>query len=190
MIFKSNFQNKDYGFITFYSIINSSINKLLTINTSYSSIIIISILFLYNSPIYGQLKNCKANISVEDSGNVDSASTTGVLYKMILTNTGISTDTYILSSINVNENFKNPDDSVTNSNVTLNTIFLDTKKNIITELTVKQGESIHFFTKLTIPIGTSTSKWSNNQIFATSTNCTSYKVDTVLYTYVLNPNNN
>lgn len=146
-----------------------------------------SILFSVSS--YGQSNNCNAKISVEDDGNVDSASATGVVYKMIITNTGTSSDRYILSSVNINSNSQNPDDSATNSNVALNTVFLDNQNNVITELTVNSGESVSFLSKLTIPAGTPLAKWSNNKIIATSINCGSYNVNTILHTYVLNQNN-
>jgi len=138
--------------------------------------------------VYGQ-NSCKATLVVEDNSNVDSASAEGVTYKMIITNTGGTSDTYSLSSVNMNSNFKNPDESDTNINVVLSTLFLDSNKNQITEIYIEPGKSIHFIAKLTIPAGTTLERWSTNQIIATAKNCNSYKVNTILHTYVLNPNN-
>ena len=112
-----------------------------------------------------------------------------MIYKVILTNNGSSTDTYTLSLVDINSNCKNPDNSATNTNVKLDNTFLNSNKNQISDLTVSPSESVLFLVKLTIPSGTSLSKWSCNQILATSKNCSSYKVETILHTYVLNPNN-
>ena len=143
---------------------------------------------LSTSITYAQ-NTCNAILIVEDNGNVDSASQEGVTYKMTFTNNGFSAETYTLSAININSICKNPDESAANKNVILSTQFLDSNKNKITEITIEPGESIHFLTKLTIPVGTTLARWSCNQIVATAKNCTSYKVDTTLHTYVLNPNN-
>lgn len=162
-------------------------------SNAYLGVKLLTIIFCFFSftiPSYAQIKSCQAQIIVQDNGNVDSISENGLLYTMLLTNTGTTADTYTLTSKNVNSNSKNPDDSVTNTNVVLNTLFLDAEKNEITKITVNPGQSISFFSKLTIPLRTAFSKWSSNQIIATSTNCTSYKVDTVLHTYVLNPDSN
>ncbi|MGL2994458.1 hypothetical protein [Flavobacterium sp. TSSA_36] len=137
---------------------------------------------------FGQ-NSCKATLIVQDNGYVDSASAEGVVYKMILTNNGFETDSYILSSVNINSNCKNPDDSSIAKNVLLSTIFLDSNQNQITEITVAAGESISFTAKLTIPLGTMLERWSCNQIIAASTTCTYFKVNSILHTYVLNPNN-
>ncbi len=141
-----------------------------------------------SSIAYGQ-NSCKATLVVEDNGNVDSASPEGVMYKMIITNNGLTSDTYSLFSMNVNSNHKNPDESTTNTNVVLPTVFLDSNKNQITKINVEPGESVHFLAKLSVPTGTVLARWSTNQIIATSKNCNSYKVNTILHTYVLNPNN-
>jgi hypothetical protein len=150
--------------------------------------LIVLVGLLYTSS-YAQSNNCKATLVVEDNVYVDSASSQGVSYNMILTNNGNAIDTFILTSINANTISKNPDDSSTSKNVILNTRFLNTNQIEINEISVNPGESIHFFSKQTIPAGTSLSQWSSNQIIATSKNCNSYKTDILLHTYVLNSNN-
>lgn len=152
------------------------------------SLLLIVFISIGSSVVYGQ-NSCKATLVVEDNGNVDSASSEGVIYKMIITNNGFTSDTYFLSSNTANSNHKNPDESATNKNVVLSTVFLDSNKNQITEVNVEPGESIHFLAKLTIPPGTALARWSTNQIIAASKNCNSYKVNTILHTYILNPNN-
>jgi len=145
--------------------------------------------FVITFSSFSQSNNCSAKLIVEDDGNVDSAAANGVLYNMIITNNGSFIDSYTLSSVNVNSTSQNPDDSATNNNVLLNTAFLDSQKNVIIEITVNPGESVSFYSKLTVPVGTTLAKWSNNKIIATSTKCKTYKVETILRTYVLNPNN-
>lgn len=155
----------------------------------YTKKILVVFIFLIGSSLIYAQNSCKATLLVEDNGNVDSASREGVTYKMVITNTGFSSETYTLSSFNMNSNFKNPDESATNANVVLSTVFLDANKSQITEINIEPGESIHFLAKLTIPPGTTLARWSTNQIIATAKNCSSYKINTVLHTYVLNPNN-
>lgn len=187
MISKTTFLKNNFRVIFPYSS-----NRLFNSNTYFGVKLLIMVFcfFLFTISSYAQIKSCQAQIIVQNNGNVDSISENGLLYRMLLTNTGTTADTYTLTSINVNSNSKNPDGSVTNTNVVLNTLFLDAQQNQITEISVNPGQSISFFSKLTIPARTAFSKWSSNQIIATSTNCTSYKVATVLHTYVLNPDSN
>ncbi len=158
--------------------------------TKVTAILIVLYLLLPTQDTFSQSTNCQAKIIVEENGNVDSVSENGVLYKMLLTNTGTTTDNYKLSVVNVNSTSKNPDESSTQDNVALKTIFLNQQKNEITEIIINAGETFSFYSMLTIPTGTPFSKWSNNQIIATSSNCPTYKTDTVLHTYVLNPDSN
>ena len=188
MILKTALLKNNFRFISLY-FPNRVFNRYVYLSIRILFIIVFY-LFLASTSSYSQIKNCQAKIIVEENGNVDSISENGLLYTIILTNTGTTSDRYIITSINVNSNSKNPDNSTTNTNVVLNIIFLDADKNEITEIIVNPGQSISFFSKLTIPVGTDFSKWSSNQIVATSTNCTSYRVDTVLHSYILNPNSN
>lgn len=156
-------------------------------NTMRTTITTIVCSLLFVCLTYGQ--NCSANIAVQDNGNIDSVSTEGLFYNMQISNSGNSSDTYLLSTNNYNTKIKNPDDSPNNSNVILDTVFLDSQKNQINQITVNPGATVHFYAKITIPAGTTLSKWSNSQIVATSSNCNTYSVNTVLHTYVLNPSN-
>lgn len=145
------------------------------------------ILVFFTSIAFGQSNNCKANLIVENNGYIRSTPLDGTYYSMILTNTGNSSDTYMLTSNNVNSTCTNNDDTSTASNVVVNTDFIDSNRTPITEITVNSGESVNFYVHITVPIGTTINKWSCTQIIAESKTCANYKVDTVLHTFVINP---
>jgi hypothetical protein len=145
------------------------------------------ILVFFTSIVFGQSNNCKANLIVEDNGYIRSTPLEGTYYSMIITNTGNSSDTYSLSSSNINSSCTNNDGTSTASNVVVNTDFIDPNRNPITEITVNSGESVNFYVHITVPIGTPINKWSCTQIIAESKTCTNYKVDSVLHTFVINP---
>ena len=108
---------------------------------------------------------------------------------MILTNNSSSTDTYILDAKNINTSCSNTDGSPTSKNVIINTDFIDSEKNDISQITIGAGQSVKFYIHVTLPMGTPVEKWSCNQVTATSKNCTNYSISTVLHTYVINPAN-
>lgn len=145
------------------------------------------ILVLFTSITFGQTNNCKAILIVENNGNIRSTPLDGTYYSMIITNTGNSSDTYSLSSINVNSSCSNDDGSSTVNNVLINADIIDSNRNPINEITLNSGESVNFYVHITIPLGTIINKWSCTQIIAKSKSCTNYKVDSVLHTFVINP---
>jgi hypothetical protein len=151
---------------------------------------IFTILFcLLTTLSFAQSGSCNANLIVENNGNIRSTPLDGTFYSMILTNNGSSADTYILDVTNINASCSNTDGSPSANNVIINTNFIDSEKNTISEITVNAGQSVNFFIHVTIPAGTSIQKWSCNQITATSKNCTNYTVDSLLHTFIINPVN-
>lgn len=138
---------------------------------------------------FAQSGSCNAVLIVENNGNIRSTPLDGTYYSMILTNKSSSTDTFVLSSKNINASCANTDGSSASGNVLIKTDFINSDRNAISEITLSAGQSVNFYIHITVPAGTLTQKWSCNQITASSTNCSSYAVDTVLHTYIINPVN-
>lgn len=145
--------------------------------------------FLITTISFAQSGSCNGTLIVENNGNIRSTPPDGTYYSMVLTNNSSSTDTFTLSIKNINTSCTNPDATTTAGNVTINTDFIDSERNSLSEITLSTGQSVNFYIHITIPPGTSIQKWSCNQITATSKNCTNYSIDTVLHTYIINPAN-
>ncbi|MBF4518415.1 hypothetical protein IRZ71_18825 [Flavobacterium sp. ANB] len=150
---------------------------------------IFPILFCLALNISFAQSGCNATLIVENNGNIRSTPLDGTYYAMVLTNNGLSTDTYLLTSKNINSSCTNTDDSTATSNVIITADFIDSEKTAIDQITLSAGQTINFYVHITVPVGTAVEKWSCNQITATSKNCTNYSADTVLHTYVINPVN-
>ena len=136
---------------------------------------------------FGQSNSCQANLIVDHNLNVGSTSPEGTYYSMIITNTGASADTFTLSSLNVNTTCSNTDGSNTADNVNLETTFVDINLSPLNEISLPAGESIHFYSHVTIPAGTDIKKWCCTQVTAESKSCSNYKVSSVLHTYFSGP---
>ena len=145
--------------------------------------------FLITTISFAQSGSCNATLIVENNGNVRSTPLDGTYYSMVLTNNSSSADTFVLSNKNINASCANTDGSSTAGNVIINADFIDSERNSLSEITLSAGQSVNFYIHITVPAGTSIQKWSCNQITATSKNCSSYAVDTVLHTYIINPVN-
>jgi len=151
---------------------------------------LLTVLFLLITTIsFAQSGSCSASLIVENNGNIRSTPLDGTYYSMVLTNNSSSTDTFVLSSKNINASCTNTDGSSTAGNVIINTDFINSERNSLSEITLSAGESVNFYINVTIPAGTSTQKWSCNKITAASKNCSNYSVDAVLHTYIINPVN-
>lgn len=143
-------------------------------------------MILFNVAIsYSQSNQCNATLIVEKDRNVRSAPQNGTYYSMILTNNATVTNTFSLNSSIINNSCQNPDNSSSSQNVIVTSNFLDKNLNSISEITISPGQKIKFFVHITVPIGTSTSKWCCTKISATSNICPTYEVNTVLQTLVI-----
>jgi hypothetical protein len=134
---------------------------------------------------FGQTNSCTADLRVEKDRNIRSTPLDGTYYSMLITNSGTSADTYHLFTSNINNSCTNTDGSSTANNVALNTTFIDTNKNPISKVSVNPGDSVNFFIKVTVPVGTTLEKWCCTQVTAQSKTCDDYTVNTVLHTYVI-----
>ncbi|MDA6071824.1 hypothetical protein NJT12_19545 [Flavobacterium sp. AC] len=149
-----------------------------------------AILFcLISSISLAQSGSCNGTLVVENDGNIRSTPPDGTYYSMVLTNNSSSTDTFVFSSKNINASCANTDGTSTANNVIINTDFIDSERNSLSEITLNAGQSINFYIHITLPSGTTLQKWSCNQVTATSTNCADYSFNTVLHTYIINPAN-
>jgi hypothetical protein len=132
-------------------------------------------------------QSCKATLQVEKNRFTKSVPPEGISYSLLISNTGSRNATFDLSASNINSNCSNNDGSNTSSNVILSMSFTDTNSNSINQISLNPGETVTFLVKVKAPFGTAVNKWNCSQITATSIECPSYKVNTVLHTLVSDP---
>ncbi|MGA9638314.1 hypothetical protein [Flavobacterium sp.] len=155
---------------------------------NYNIFLIIMSLFI-PTVFFAQSNSCNADLRVEKDRNSQSTSTNAAaLYSMVLTNKSSIPTNYSLNAFNINSTCSNTDGTSSTENVNIETTFLDTNKQPISSISINAGESATFFVKTTVPNGTIYNKWSCTQVNAESTTCSNYKVNTVLHTLVINPN--
>lgn len=129
---------------------------------------------------------CDVNITAKKGRNEKSLTTEGTAYRMVITNNGSASDTFILSAKDINVSCSNPDGSSTTTNVVLNYEFLDAeKKNKITEISLNAGETIGFVVSVFAPNGTAYNRWSCVGIVANSKKCKNYSSSTDLHSKVI-----
>jgi hypothetical protein len=150
------------------------------------NIVFVFMLIFFPANSYSQ--SCKATLQVEKNRSTKSVPPEGMAYKLLISNTGSSNSTYVLSVSNINSSCSNNDGSNNSSNVNLNFTFADTNTNSINQVSVSPGETIPFIVQVKVPNGTAINRWNCTQITATSIECPSYKVNTVLHTLVSDPN--
>lgn len=174
--------------------LNLNISKLNILNSSHLPHLVnikktfVSFLLFISAITFGQ-SGCNAILKVEnDTNSQSSSSTAAALYIMVLTNNSSSADSYSLNALNVNNNCSNTDGSSTAGNINLEAVFLDINQQPISNISIGAGQSINFFVKIIVPDGTAFKKWSCTQVNAVSNTCPNYKVNTVLHTLVINPN--
>lgn len=182
---KSNF---NYFLITklIVLLISAFNKKKLIIN--YNILFIIISLFVPDL-FFGQSNSCNADLRVDKDRNSQSSSFEApALYIMVLTNNSSTTDTYSLNAFNINSTCDNTDGSSSTGNVNIEATFLDTNQQPISNISINAGQSASFLVKTTVPNGTAYNKWCCTQVNAESTTCSNYKVNTILHTLVINPN--
>jgi len=149
----------------------------------------VSFLLFINMITFGQSSSCNADLRAENDRNAQSASSAAsALYIMVLTNNSSASDTYSLNALNINNTCANTDGSSSAGNVNLETAFLDTNQQSISNISINAGQSASFLVKITVANGTAYNKWCCTQVNAESTTCSNYKVNTVLHTLTINPN--
>ncbi|WP_319226734.1 hypothetical protein [Draconibacterium orientale] len=155
-------------------------------NVSFLVIILYTVFSFGTHSTYAQT-NCDVDINAKKNRNSKNISTEGSAYRMVITNNGSNTDTFVLRSIDINNTCTNPDGSSNADNVVLNYNFLDSENNKITSVTLSPGETYNFLVAVIVPNGTATNKWSCVEIVASSTNCENYSSSTVLQSMVIDP---
>lgn len=140
----------------------------------------------FNYSLFAQSSNCLASLNVEKDRNIRSTPPDGTYYSMVLSNKSSTINTYVLDYENLKLNCQNPDNSSTAKNVTLEINFLDKNLKSINEITISPGTEIKFFVHITVPKNTNSNSWCCTEIIARSKNCSGYKVNTTLKTFVMN----
>lgn len=151
------------------------------------SLLVTLFFVICSSLIYAQ-NSCKAKLQVEKNRNSRSITSEGTQYKLELTNDNFNSSNYTLKALNINASCSNNDGSSTSGNVNLTIFFTDLDSNPISELSLNPGETKSFLAKIELPSGTPFNKWNCTQIIATSNDCSSYSVSTILHTLVSDPN--
>ncbi|MBE0390435.1 hypothetical protein [Flavobacterium sp. PL002] len=149
--------------------------------------IVMLFLILASALSYGQSNVCNATLKVENDGNIRSTPPSGTYYSLFIKNNGVAVDTYTLASKDINATCQNPDGSTTAENVLINLDFIDVNKNPINTISVNPGESINFYAHVTLNPATKKEKWACTSLFVQSGNCTNYKTETILHTYIIDP---
>lgn len=140
----------------------------------------------YTYSVHAQ-NNCDVDINAKKNRNSKNVSLEGSAYRMVITNNGNTTDTFVLSSKDINNTCTNPDGSSNAGNIDLNYEFLDSNNNKITSITLNAGETYNFLVSVAVPNGTAVNKWSCVEIVASSTNCENYSSSTNLQSMVIDP---
>ncbi len=136
---------------------------------------------------FGQSNSCQAKLIVDHNLNIGSISRRDLLFNGYYQYRCFSR--YIFSvRFNINTTCSNTDGSSTADNVNLETSFVDVNLSPINEISLSAGQSINFYSHITIPVGTDIKKWCCTQVIAESKTCSNYKVSTVLHTYYSGPN--
>lgn len=161
-----------------------------TSNLSFLKIVLLSLFLMVFFSSYSQTNSCNATLKVDYDLNIGSSNPEGSFYKMILTNTSSYTDTFSLSYLTINASCSNSDGSSTAGNINLEASFVDLDFSPINEVLINPGQSLSFYTHITIPVGTAIKKWCCTKIIAQSKTCTNYKTDTVLHTFYAGPDEN
>jgi hypothetical protein len=179
-LFNDYFTNEIQKMILIYSFILGNKKSI----TPYKTVLMFAFVFI-TANSYSQ--SCKATLLVEKNRFTKSVPPEGVSYSLLISNTGSSNATFDLNASNINSSCSNNDGSSSSSNVNLNISFTDINSNTINQISLNPGETITFLAIVKVPFGTAFSKWNCSQITATSIECPSYKVNTVLHTLVSNP---
>lgn len=151
-------------------------------------IIIYIFLFTFSGSVFAQF-GCKATLVVDKNANIGTLNNGSIYYPLVLSNTGNQSDSFTISAVNINGSCKNNDLSDSSLNVNLSFTFLDKNLNLIQgPISLLVNESILFYVKVDKPTGTNVKRWNCTQIEAKSSNCSDYKTQTDIQTFVLDPN--
>jgi len=143
-----------------------------------------------NSIEINSYQNCSAELSVEKNRSFKSADVVeGTSFMLNLKNTSSRRSTFILSTKNISSSCSN-----NNSNLRARTENVDTDISLYSEIsrnsnliTLEQGETYSFKVNISVPEGTQYNKWSCIEVEATSNDCDSFSVKTVLSVYIPDP---
>lgn len=190
------FHNKVYNFECIKPNINFLLKYIIMITTSFlqkinlpttSTVYILLLFFVTGSSISIAQNRCLAKIQVEKNRNSRSLPPGGTKYIIEIANEGSMPDSYQLQALNITSNCSNNDGSPTSANVNLTVNCTDFDNNIITEIVLNPGETKSFLAKVSAPEATPYNRWNCTQIIATSKECTTYSISTILHTIVTDP---
>ena len=154
-------------------------------NSTLNRVTLVITLLIFSSTVLSAQSNCGVKLSANKNRNAKSIPVVGAVFRMVISNTGNATDTFILSARDINSLCSNLDGSSNEYNFAINSEFLDFDKNKITSITLNAGETTNFLVSVSIPEGTSFNTWSCLEIIASSTRCNGISSATVLHSKLI-----
>lgn len=145
------------------------------------------ILVFNTSVAFGQSGSCSANLKVEKDRNTRSTPLDGTYYSMVITNTSGASSVFLITP-NDSDMADKPINGGNTSIPKLQASILDSDLNPIDRISLSSGQSVNFLVHISVPSGIAYSRTYDTTIVAKSLSCSNYSTNTVLHTFVMNPN--
>lgn len=144
------------------------------------------ILVFTTSIAFAQSGSCSASLKVEKDRNTRSTPLDGTYYTMVITNTSSTSNVFSIAPNNTSAD--RPVNGGNTSILNLQATILDTDLNPIDRISLNPGQTVNFLVHIAVPSGITYSKTYDTTITAKSLTCSNYTTNTVLHTFVMNPN--
>jgi hypothetical protein len=160
---------------------------LLSRKSSYKYFLMILFATLLSS-LRTSAQQCSFKLSTTD--NIESVNDEGRTYFIQLQNNS-NEQIGINISVSNNNTGNNPDQTISNNNVTLNAQILNENgQEIIGSVQLNPNEILKIQVKVTVPVGTPFKHWNSILLNASSAICTDYSSSLILYTFIPDPSEN
>ena len=145
------------------------------------------VILVFNTSIaFGQSGSCSASLKVEKDRNTRSTPLDGTYYKMEITNTGSVSGMFLINPNNMLT--ERPISGGNPSALNLEATILDSNLKPIDRISLSPSQTVNFLVHITVPSGITFSRSYDTTIVAKSLSCSNYSTNTVLHTFVINPN--
>ncbi len=165
--------------------LNTGVNK-----KNYKSFLLLSF-FLFVCTI-GISQNCQAKLEVERNGKFQSVTENGAIFKLELTNTGKSAETFKINTSFLKSSCNSSFQKKVNENVELNITILNKSMSAMksNDIRLNAGAKTSLMIKVNAPKGTKFNSWSCVDVNAVATSCNKSVANVVLSAYVMDPSEN
>ena len=131
---------------------------------------------------------CSATIIPISS--IDNTAVEDILdYRLILKNNGSSKDIFYVKTANFKPETSNPDGSVSEKNLNLESLVLDKNEQAVQQIELEAGSEVEFVVRVLVAEKSRIGAWNSTQISVTSSVCPSVKIFLTLFTYLPLPKN-